>query len=311
MIRRPTVLILGAGASAEYNFPVGRSLLLQIVNGLRGPSRLQLDMQQCGFEDNLIKQFSAELNASNQPSVDAFLEHHKSNLDYEKLGKAAIAESLILHEANSTPADRRELKLYEYIWHKASATVGTYPGNALSIITFNYDRSFEQVLRNSLSASHPEFRDTGREFEAAVNAFPIFHLYGSLGSLSQSDPSYLKYGGEDHPALPKTILAAAERIRLYHQAKFESSPLEQIQTSIQQAETICFLGFGFYPMNIKLLRFCGLGKNDETRHYASSFGLQRGEEEAARQALGFIIEFAPITFRCLDALRYFPALIAS
>jgi hypothetical protein len=87
MIRRPTVLILGAGASAEYEFPVGRSLLLQIVHELRGPSPFQFVMKACGFSDELIKQFCRELSDSNQPSVDAFLEQHKDNTDYERLGK--------------------------------------------------------------------------------------------------------------------------------------------------------------------------------------------------------------------------------
>src|SRR5258708_2623229 len=95
MIRRPTVLILGAGASAEYQFPVGRSLLLHIVHELGASTRLQLDMQLCGFSDELIKQFRHELNESSQPSVDAFLEQHKDSTDYERLGKAAIAQRLI------------------------------------------------------------------------------------------------------------------------------------------------------------------------------------------------------------------------
>jgi hypothetical protein len=177
MIRRPTVLILGAGASAEYSFPVGRSLLLEIVKGLRGATRLKLDMQGCGFADDLINQFSSELEASNQPSVDAFLEQHKQNADYEKLGKAAIAQSLILCEAHSTLQRQSELKLYEYIWHKASATPGTYAGNALSVLTFNYDRSFEEFLRKSLSASHPEFRDRGQAFRVALDAFSLCRIF--------------------------------------------------------------------------------------------------------------------------------------
>jgi hypothetical protein len=311
MIRRPTVLIFGAGASAEYQFPIGRSLLLHIVQELSGPTRLQLDMQSCGFSDELIKHFRHELGESSQPSVDAFLEQHKNNTDYERLGKAAIAECLIQREDQRILADRTQLKLYEYIWHRASTTPGRYASNALGILTFNYDRSFEQFLRRSLSASHPEFRDKGSGFEAALAAFPVLHLYGSLGSLFESDPSYLQYGGTDHPALPPTILAAADRIKLYHQAKLDSDSLERIQDLVTRAETICFLGFGFYPTNITLLRFCGLGKNRDTRLYASAFGLKRGEQEAARQALNLTIEFASESDKCLDVLRHFPVLIAT
>jgi len=210
MIRKPTLLIFGAGASAEYDFPVGRYLLLQIVIELRQRDRLHHDMRQCGFNDGLITEFCRELNDSNLPSVDAFLEQHKDNADYERLGKATIAASLIRCEDKPIFSDRRQLKLYEYIWHHASAKPDKYAGNALSVLTFNYDRSFEEFLRRSLSASHPEFRNRGREFQAAVSSFPVQHLYGSLGSLS--DPhSHLEFGGgSDHPALPPTILAAAD-----------------------------------------------------------------------------------------------------
>ena len=311
MIRKPTVLVLGAGASAEYGFPVGRSLLLHIVRELRASSRLHLDMQSCGFNDDLIKQFCSELGASNQPSVDAFLEQHKDNTDYENLGKAAIAASLIRFEDTPAIDDRDELKLYEYIWHRASATPGTYSGNALSVLTFNYDRSFDEFLRRSLSASHPEFRTRGKAFEVAVGNFPILHLYGSLGSVDNNEDSFLKYGGADHPALPPTILAAAKRIKLYHQAKFDEKSVSLIRECIETADTICFLGFGFYPMNIKILQFCGLGENKKTKHYASSYHLMGGEKEAARQALNLNVEFAAYPYQCMDAIRSFPVLVPS
>jgi hypothetical protein len=56
----------------------------------------------CGFSADLIKQFCSELSASNHPSVDAFLEQHKDNTDYENSGKAAIAACLVRFE--DTPA---------------------------------------------------------------------------------------------------------------------------------------------------------------------------------------------------------------
>jgi hypothetical protein len=311
MIRKPTVLILGAGASAEYGFPTGRWLLVHIVRELRGSSRLHLDMTECGFSNDLIKQFSSELSASNQPSVDAFLEQHKNNTDYENLGKAAIAASLIRFEDTSPIDNRDNLKLYEYIWGRASATPATYAANALSILTFNYDRSFDESLRRSLCASHPEFRARDKPFEVAVSHFPILHLYGSLGSVDEAHDSYLKYGGADHPALPPTIKDAAKRIKLYHQAKFDQHSVDLIHQRIRTAETICFLGFGFYPMNIKILQFFGLGKNKSTKHYASSYGLMPGEEKAALEALGLKVEFARADLQCLAALRWLPVLVSS
>lgn len=64
-------------------------------------------------------------------------------------------------------------------------------------------------------------------------------------------------------------------------------------------------------MNIKLLHNCGLGKNGETRLYASGYGLTPAEQDAAKQALRMDIEFASEAFKCLEALRRLPVLVAT
>jgi hypothetical protein len=310
MIRQPTLLILGAGASAEYDFPTGRALLFRIVRGLRGlEGRLRYDMTLCGFSESLITRFANELDGSNQPSVDAFLELHTADLDYAHLGKAAIAASLIGDEASPALTDRRTVKVYEYIWHRASGTPGTYPGNALSFLTFNYDRSLEQFLRDSLAASHPEFRDRGVEFTRALSQFRMLHVYGSLGSLDPTNDSFLKYGGVDVPESPHRIREAAARIKLYHEAS-QSTPVSSIREQIADAKTICFLGFGFHPANLRLLQFFGLGESSKTQFFASGSGLSPGDQAAAKASLGIHIDFATGK-KCVDTLSDFPVLIRS
>ena len=266
-------------------------------------------MQNCGFDQGLIKRFATELGDSGQPSVDAFLDQHKSNTDYEKLGKAAIAASLIPQEERPKLFDKKTLRLYEYIWHASTATPGTYSSNRLSILTFNYDRSFEEYLQTVLAASHPEFHDRTL-LDQALSQFDVIHLYGSLGSLNEKSRHFLAYGGgPNHPPLPPTVLSAAERIKLYHQAKFDDrDTLERIRLRINEAEKICFLGFGFHPMNIRLLQFCGLGENKTTKHFASAYDLKEGERESKRQLLSFDIEFSPEGAKSLDALRMLPVL---
>jgi hypothetical protein len=267
-------------------------------------------MKNCGFPYGLMHQFATELRLSGQPSVDAFLEQHRSNDDFGRLGKAAIAASLIPQEEELRLTDRTDLKLYEYLWHQMSATPGTYSGNGLSVLTFNYDRSFEQYLRIALRASHPEFRDGGSTFVMAVSQFDIIHLYGSLGHLDAVD-GHLPYGGTDIPPLPETILGAAKRIKLYHESKLDDDTLERIRLRIGEAETICFLGFAFHPANIRLLQFCGLGESKKSRYFASAFGVKEGERTSIRALLGFDIKFAPETMTSLDALRTLPVLTAT
>ena len=51
MITEPTVLILGAGASAPFGFPVGRQMLIQICEHLRDSNTdLSQQMEKCGLQ---------------------------------------------------------------------------------------------------------------------------------------------------------------------------------------------------------------------------------------------------------------------
>jgi hypothetical protein len=58
MITRPTVFILGAGASLEYGFPTGRGLRDQIVRELRG-AKGDLVRQLAGVRRSEIEDFAA------------------------------------------------------------------------------------------------------------------------------------------------------------------------------------------------------------------------------------------------------------
>ena len=310
MIRKPTLLIFGAGVSFEYGFPLGRSLLLKIVADLEFGSRLCQMMKSLGFTFSAIDQFRRELGLSGQPSVDAFLEQHKKDEQLGKLGKTAIAASLIPSEDEARLNDRSAIRLYEYLWHQISGSPNMYSANQLSIITFNYDRSFEQYLRTVLTASHPEFRDQCNGFNAALSQFDVIHIFGSLGSLETKSSTYLPYGLQGAPN-SVTIEQAAARIKLYHEAQFDDDTSNRIRLRITEAETICFLGFGFHPINIRLLEFCGLGENKDTHHYASAFGLKPGERKSILERVKFDITFANEQATSLEALRSLPVLTTS
>ena len=131
MVKTPTVLIFGAGVSAEYGFPLGRGLLLDVAGQLLERSALRQSMYECGFDGSLIHEFATHLQGSMYASIDAFLER---NEDYSGVGKAAIAASLIPAEKWSeiTARDAQQIKLYEYLWQQLSAT----PGNVFRQSSF-------------------------------------------------------------------------------------------------------------------------------------------------------------------------------
>jgi hypothetical protein len=308
MIQKRIVLIFGAGVSHEYGFPLGRSLLLYIAGNLRDKTAIHQSMLDCGFRPSEIRKFARDLYDSMQPSVDAFLELHKH---YAPLGKAAMAASLIPMEKREAVAARGgDTQIYEYLWHRLSGTPGMYPGNGLSVITFNYDRSFEWFLRSALRASHYQLRDDPQELAAALSFFEVIHVYGSLGSMDKSHPSHLPYGLQEagFALSHSTILAAAERIKLYHESEATPRTAEAVQKLLREAEVVCFLGFGFHSINVKFLQHHGLGQNAKTEHFASAYDLQFGETAAVKAMLGFEIQLGTADRDALACLRGFPVL---
>ena len=96
MIRKPTVLILGAGASIEYGFPSGEHLRREIVREIRGknsnPQSLYSLIGHLGHNDAALQRFAGLLEDSSLSSVDIFLEHRS---DLAEIGKAATAAAHI------------------------------------------------------------------------------------------------------------------------------------------------------------------------------------------------------------------------
>ncbi|MDZ4341559.1 MAG: hypothetical protein U1E51_03875, partial [Candidatus Binatia bacterium] len=99
MIKKPTVLILGAGASIDYGFPLGRILITNLCGSLKSERDPYVKfLVSCGFDFGLITAFRESLEFSGQPSIDAFLENRVEFLD---VGKAAIACDLIPAESEA------------------------------------------------------------------------------------------------------------------------------------------------------------------------------------------------------------------
>ncbi len=161
MIRTPTVLVLGAGASEPYGFPTSEQLLEDIVDASQQIRNNPIGrwLVQCGFSEPDITHFGRELQYSKRPSVDRFLELRGD--EFLKIGTTAIAVALIPKEHQGVlmrfrkgEGYRRELDWYKYLWKSMDAPFEEFGENRLSIITFNYDRSLEFYLFSSLKASY-------------------------------------------------------------------------------------------------------------------------------------------------------------
>jgi hypothetical protein len=180
MITTPTVLVLGAGASCPYGFPTGKELKVEICNAFSKPEAegCQFLSANTNHSADEFLQFGNAFLKSGQSSVDAFLEHRPEFLE---VGKLAIAYCLIPREDEERlyqADEKRGGDWYGYLSEKLNATFEEFGNNELSIITFNYDRSLEHFLLNSLHYSH------GKKFEECAETLakiPIIHVYGQLG----------------------------------------------------------------------------------------------------------------------------------
>lgn len=221
MISKPTVLVLGAGASAPYGFPTGEEFAKQVCDGLlvRQNAELRGQLLQLGFQADELSCFRRRLRRSGQPSVDAFLEK-KENRDFRDIGKAAIACVLAAREDEGAlyAAEPKE-HWYAYLFQQMDrdAERETFHENKLSVVTFNYDRSVEHFLHNSLQNTYGmNDADTAR----LLQRITILHVYGQLG-----DHPYLGTGGRPYGDVvkPGGIKECMSAIRILPEDE-ESSP---------------------------------------------------------------------------------------
>jgi len=253
MIEFPTVFILGAGASAPFGFPLGRKLLTDICNNLDNRhSRFKSVLLDCGFKDDLINAFKDDLRMSMQSSVDLFLKvNSKIRPEYIDVGKAAIACALISYEKPEVLCQRKNKQSwYEYLFSKLETDPYKFHQNKLSVITFNYDRSFEQFLFSALKKSYRLDDDKAAQI---VHSIPIIHVYGQLGAFP-----FLGLKNERYytPELkPELVNLCASCIEIINDDKDESPKFSQAHELIKNSHSYrtCFLGFGFNEVNVKRL----------------------------------------------------------
>lgn len=274
MISTKTVLILGAGASAPYGFPLGRPLLNQICGQL-SPEQRSNDHRQVlidlGHSASEVEDFRNELRHSDFGSVDEFLE---KNAGYMSLGKLAIASALIPYEDEKrlfpphAPADHWYKQLADALEVQSEAVCD----NQLAVLTFNYDRSLEVYLRTVISTRR---RCTHSEAAEVLQSIPIIHLYGDLGKLEGTTQDATMYSPDLEPAKVK---AAARSMKIIHESEDQTPEFDEGVKLLEKAERIYFLGFGYHPTNVRRLRVFDNEWDAERRQRQTVRGTSQGIE---------------------------------
>lgn len=265
MIEEETVLVVGAGASKAFGFPIGRHLRDEIYITLKNRSNKILNELTTS---NVLRSFMEKLTYAPEESIDAFLEHETDEKIIE-LGKIAIAAILLPYEKEETlfnnfidkDEGKENFNWYRYLWNQMKTSFDDFEKN-LSIITFNYDRSLEYYLYTVLKHKYPGKKDA--DYKNKLDSIPIIHIYGKLGFLPwecekvQRPVPYNYDWKKPEEELDETdekemlIENASQKIKIIHEGGTVENA-EEIRIKLNYAERIYFLGFGFNPINLQRL----------------------------------------------------------
>lgn len=265
MITKSTVLILGAGASKPYGYPLGSELRQRLIDENLFHEAIKVEV----LKRQDVVSFCETFRYSGMPSIDAFLSrrgHHKAASDeisFEVVGKLGIALALreratfggLFHRRADAEADHIDVEdnWYEYLWVRLTdgvtkENIHRFGNNRLKIVTFNYDTSLEQYLFTALKNAYGLDDIHAMRY---LSQIPIHHVYGQLKFGTHElcpDPLMYGVGGRD------LIADDADSIQVIDEHRNDSIPvLEACSSSISHADRIVCLGFGFDTINVQRL----------------------------------------------------------
>jgi hypothetical protein len=300
VIQRKTVLVLGAGASEPFGFPIGKKLVKMIVEDLTNPEGTETGkiLINYGFDSATLKEFATNLHFSQRNSVDAFLEHRPQFLE---VGKAAIVTKLISFEKRDVLFQNGNW--YRYLFQALNASFESFEKNNLAIITFNYDRSLEFYLLMALKHAYGKSEE---ECAAKIASIPIIHLHGKMGEMLSINEKFREYSPNVNQ---DSVKLASSQIKIIHENIDAEPQFVTAHKLIMDAETICFLGFGYDRTNIKRL-FPAIQMFFKKRIFGSAYRLTRAEVDSVKRMLGprDFAEVDYVGYDCLEFLRNYPIL---
>jgi hypothetical protein len=222
-------------------------------------------------EHYLEGEFDSFLNTlarSGKLSIDAFLEHNRKFLE---MGKLAIAGVLLPLEVEERLFTFDSSNWYKLLFSQLNTQFEDFASNALSIISFNYDRSLEHFLVTALTNSYPN--KPYAECFGQVQSLPIVHLHGTLGQFPMHEGDISGGARKYTPrALQFDLRNSAKQIRIIHEEVEKDPAFATAKTLLSEAEVIAFLGFGYDPINMKRLNLRELALDRVGRQTCKFFG---------------------------------------
>ncbi len=281
------VFVIGAGASAEVNLPVGTSLkdeistLLDIKFENAGTRRFSGDyLLEQSFRLIDRRDINPLLYASWKirdalplaASIDNFLDAHSNDEFINVSGKLAIVRAIgeaekrsLLFVDRRQPSDSLSFDAikdtwYVRLWRVLSENCGFDDFkerlNSVSFIVFNYDRCLEHFLRYAIRQYYLVSDQIATDLLKKIR---FFHPYGKIGDFRIFDAP----GGLDFGELPDAnkLLSLGKKISTFSEGvDNDHSDITTLRSFVSSANRLVFLGFAYHPMNLDVL-FAGHSKN--------------------------------------------------
>jgi len=314
MIEQNTVFILGAGASCPYNYLSGKGLRKDIWKNFSSnyktfvlkPWQDKLEDQQIEIYLKPINEFIDKFYFSSTQSIDLFLSR---NPKYKELGQLAITLTMFQSEQQSLFREKLDNEKHDWYLHILNTMTRKFirkdsciiNENKISFITFNYDRSLENFLYESLINSFTEI--SPEIIETQLRKIPFIHMYGQIAPLPwQNHEAGIPYKSNLNELDPTLF---TENIRVIYEERDNSmdSTIKQARDIIESAERIFFLGFGYAEENLELLKIRDLLHGNQ-RVYGTVLGLTDREINRIKGIFEFkIVLKAFEDMDCLALLR--------
>lgn len=304
MIKPKTLLVLGAGASYAYGFPLGFELRKQLENHDLSEEQMA-QLAEAGFDPTKLMQFAMSLRmAFSFSTIDAFLARFHDHCF--GIASFRIAQILLdLEDIDSFTQPRGNDNWYYHFVNQLDKTnkddLHSLNESEFKVITFNYDRSFEAYLHYALQHRFDDV--TPPEIEAALNRIDILHIYGQLGKLEwQNNCETIPIPFAEQDKSHKHYSAAASGIRVIGQTADDNEAVTLARKFVAEAERIYILGFGFDETNVELLQL--ENKIEGQKRFASCYKINNGKQR--RYAKEYSITFANDNFlveQVLDELE--------
>lgn len=244
-----TVLVLGAGASLPYGYPLGGELRQKILQlnyqTVFGPIRVPKVLHQ--QVQAKMEHFREAFRHSQMNSIDAFLGRRP---EFQEIGKKCIAAVLLGCENVELLFTENSKKdhWYKYFFnHLAKSDWDDLAFADIAIITFNYDRSLEHFLYVALQNAYGKSEEEARE---RLKLLRIVHVYGALSDELPGTENYLPYDGTVSEG---KVEMAAKNLVVVPEGRSDIASLITARKWLSEARAIGFLGFGFDETNVARL----------------------------------------------------------